>query len=88
MTPILRNGMRPVHPGEVLREEFLVPLGITAAQLARSLNVEPNTVEEIAAEKPAISPDMAKRLADHFDISEAFWNGLQADYDAKTASAS
>lgn len=83
-----RNGMRPIHPGEILREEFLVPLGITAAQLARALNVEAETVEAIAAERFAISPEMAQRLADHFGGTAASWIGLERDFDAKTASAS
>jgi len=70
-----------IHPGEVLREEFLKPLGISQNRLARGIGVPPRRVNEIVLEKRAITADTALRLARYFGTSEAFWMGLQADYD-------
>jgi antitoxin HigA-1 len=70
-----------VHPGEVLREEFLRPLDISQNRLAREIGVPPRRINEIVLEKRAVSADTALRLARYFGTSEGFWLGLQADYD-------
>lgn len=76
-----RNVLPNIHPGEVLREEFLVPLRLSQNRLARELGVPPRRINEIVLEKRAITADTALRLARFFDTSEAFWMSLQADYD-------
>jgi len=70
-----------VHPGEVLLEEFLKPMGISQNRLAREITVPPRRVNEIVLGKRAISPDTAIRLARYFGTSERFWLGLQMDFD-------
>jgi addiction module HigA family antidote len=70
-----------VHPGEILIEEFLVPLGISQNALARAAGVPPRRVNEIVLGKRAVTADTALRLAAFFGTSEGFWLGLQADYD-------
>jgi addiction module HigA family antidote len=74
-----------VHPGEVLLEEFLKPLGISQNKLARDIKVAPRRVNEIVLRKRAITPDTALRLARYFATSERFWLGLQMDYDLEEA---
>jgi len=66
-----------VHPGEILREEFLGPMGISAYRLAVELHVSPPTVNDIVREKRGITPEMAARLARYFGTSEQFWLNLQ-----------
>jgi len=75
------NVLPNIHPGEVLREEFLVPLGLSQNRLARELGVPPRRINEIVLEKRAITADTALRLARFFGTSEGFWMSLQADYD-------
>ncbi len=75
----------PIHPGEILREEFLGPMGISHYRLAKSIHVQPRRVNEIVHEKRAISADTALRLARYFGISVAFWTSLQASYDTEVA---
>lgn len=70
-----------IHPGEVLLEEFLKPMGLSQNRLARDIGVPPRRINEIVLGKRAISADTAVRLAKYFDTSEKFWMGLQADYD-------
>lgn len=79
------NKMRPIHPGEVLREEFLVPLGLSAHALAQALRVPAPRVNDIVRERRGISPDTALRLARHFGTTPQFWLNLQASYDLKIA---
>ena len=74
-----------VHPGEVLQEEFLMPLGLSQNALARNLGVPPRRVNEIVLRKRSITADTAIRLARYFGTSEKFWMGLQADYDLEEA---
>jgi addiction module HigA family antidote len=74
-----------LHPGEILREEFLKPLGLTSYRLARELHVPVPRIHDIVLEKRAISADTAVRLAKFFGTTEAFWLGMQADYDAHQA---
>jgi len=71
----------PIHPGEVLQEEFLKPLGISQYRLARDINVAPRRINEIIHGKRAISADTALRLARYFRTSDRFWLNLQARYD-------
>jgi addiction module HigA family antidote len=66
-----------VHPGEILREEFLEPMGISAYRLAMELHVSPPTVNDIVRERRGITPEMAARLAKYFGTSEQFWLNLQ-----------
>ncbi|HEX8816330.1 MAG TPA: HigA family addiction module antitoxin [Terriglobales bacterium] len=66
-----------VHPGEVLREEFLKPMGISAHKLACELHVSPPTINEIVLEKRGITPETAARLAKYFGTTEQFWLNLQ-----------
>jgi addiction module HigA family antidote len=66
-----------VHPGEILREEFLEPMGISGYRLAVELRVSPPTVNDIVREKRGITPEMAARLAKYFGTSEQFWLNLQ-----------
>ena len=73
-----------ITPGEILKEEFMVPYGISANQLARDIDVPPNRVSEIVAGRRSISADTALRLGTYFGIAPQFWLNLQADYDLRT----
>ena len=81
MNPI--NKMRPIHPGEVLREEFLVPLGVNAHALAMDLKVPAPRINDIVRERRSITPDTALRLARYFGTTPQFWLNLQTSYDLK-----
>ena len=74
-----------IHPGEVLLEEFLVPMGISQNRIARNMGVPPRRINEIVHGNRAVTADTALRLARYFRISEEFWMGLQADYDLEEA---
>jgi len=79
---MLREGkIKPVHPGEVLFEEFLRPMGISQNKLALDIRVPPRRINEIVHGKRRISADTALRLARYFGMSPQFWLGLQMDYD-------
>jgi addiction module HigA family antidote len=77
------NKMRAIHPGEILREEFLVPLGMTAHALAMELRVPAPRINDVARERRAITPDTALRLARYFGTTAQFWLNLQSSYDLK-----
>lgn len=77
------NKMRPIHPGEILREEFIVPLGMSAHALALELKVPAPRINEIVRERRAITPDTALRLARYFGTTPQFWLNLQTSYDLK-----
>ena len=81
MEPI--NKMRPIHPGEILREEFIVPMGMTAHALALELKVPAPRINDIVRERRAITPDTALRLARYFGNTPQFWMNLQSSYDLK-----
>jgi antitoxin HigA-1 len=81
----MRNGMRPIHPGEILREEFVKPLELSASELARKLKVPPNRITGLINESRAITADTALRLARFFGTTPEFWMNLQAAYDLRTA---
>lgn len=80
------NRMRPVHPGEVLREDFLVPLEMSVNALAMALAVPATRIHEIVKERRGVTADTAERLAYYFGGDAASWMALQADYDLKTLS--
>ena len=71
----------PIHPGEILLEEFLQPMGISQYRLAKDIGVPPRRINEIVLGKRGISPDTALRLARYFGMSERFWMNLQSRYD-------
>ena len=71
----------PIHPGEILREDFLRPLGLSMNALALALRVPVTRISEIVHERRAITPDTALRLARHFDTTARFWLNLQMAYD-------
>ncbi|MGH6720180.1 MAG: HigA family addiction module antitoxin [Alphaproteobacteria bacterium] len=75
----------PTHPGEVLRSDFLEPLGMSQYALAKAIDVPQIRVSEIVNGKRAITPDSALRLARYFGTSPEFWMGMQASYDLETA---
>jgi len=75
----------PAHPGEVLREDFLKPLGMSQYALAKAIDVPQIRISEIVNAKRAVTPDTALRLARYFGTSAEFWMGMQATYDLETA---
>lgn len=79
------NKMRPVHPGEVLREEFLIPLSMSAHALALELRVPAPRINDIVRERRSVTPDTALRLARYFGTTPQFWMNLQTSYDLKIA---
>ena len=83
----ITNGMRPIHPGEVLREEFLQPMGLTAHALAMALQVPAPRINDVVRGRRAVTVDTAMRLAKYFGTSAEFWMGLQTDFDMATARA-
>jgi addiction module HigA family antidote len=83
--PVLKNGMRPVHPGEVLREDFMKPLGLSANALARALSVPTPRINDIARGRRGVSADTAMRLARYFGGDARSWLNLQAAYDLRVA---
>lgn len=85
MTTKPKNGMRPIHPGEILREEFSAPWKLSARALARALGVPHNRVSAILAEKRNITVDTAIRLARYFNTAAEFWLNLQQAYDLTLA---
>lgn len=72
--------LSPIHPGEILLEEFLNPMGISQYRLAKDINVSARRINEIVHGQRGISPDTALRLARYFGLSERFWINLQARY--------
>jgi addiction module HigA family antidote len=75
---------KPIHPGEVLLEEFLRPMGISQYRLARDIRVQPTRVNQIVHGKAGVSADTALRLGRYFQMSAQFWLNLQAYYDLET----
>jgi addiction module HigA family antidote len=73
--------LKPMHPGEVLREEFMKPLGLSAYRVAKAIGVPPNRIQDIAREERNITPGTALRLAKLFGNSAEFWMNLQNHYD-------
>ena len=79
------NDRTPIHPGEILSEEFLIPMGVSQSRLARDINVPPRRINEICLGKRAVTPDTALRLARFFGMSAEFWMSLQQRYDLERA---
>jgi antitoxin HigA-1 len=77
----MNRKLAPVHPGEILLEEFLTPMGISQYKLAKDISVHPRRINQIVHGKRSISADTALRLSKYFGQSERFWLNLQARYD-------
>lgn len=82
---MFKNGMRAVHPGEILREDYLIPLGLTATALAKALNVPAPRINDIVRERRGVTADTAMRLARYFGGDARSWLNLQAAYDLLVA---
>ena len=82
---MMNNKLHPVHPGEVLLEEFLKPMGLSQSRVALDIGVHPRRINEIVLEKRSVTADTALRLARYFGTSPQFWLGLQDDYDLDVA---
>ncbi len=82
---MFKNGMRPVHPGEILREEYLVPLGMSANALAKALHVAAPRINDIVRERRGITADTALRLARYFGGDARSWMNLQTAYELRVA---
>ncbi len=85
---MFKNGMRPIHPGEILREDYMQPLNLSAHALAKVLEVTPARISEIAREKRGITADTALRLAQYFGGDAQSWLNLQSQYDLRLAEIS
>ena len=83
MKTSIRNQMRPIHPGEILREEFLAPLGMSVNALAHSLHVPATRLHEIVKERRSITADTALRLARYFGGDAQSWMNLQTTYELR-----
>ena len=82
---MFKNGMRPVHPGEVLREDYLLPLNLSANALAKALKVPAPRINDVVRERRGVSADTAMRLARYFGGDARSWLNLQAAYDLRLA---
>jgi antitoxin HigA-1 len=83
--PKVQKPLPPFHPGEILRADFMKPLGLSMNRLALDLRVPVTRIAEIVHERRGISPDTALRLARYFNISAGFWLNLQSSYDLEVA---
>lgn len=81
-----KNGLRPVHPGEVLREDYLLPLGLSANALAQALHVPASRINDITLERRGVTVDTAMRLVRYFGGDVQTWMNLQTTYEIKVAS--
>ena len=77
----MKKKLAPIHPGEILLEEFLEPLGITQYRLAKDIGVSPRRINEIVHGERSVSADSALRLARYFKMSSQFWMNAQSHYD-------
>jgi addiction module HigA family antidote len=84
---MFKNGMRPVHPGEILREDYLAELDMSANALSKALKVPAPRINDIVRERRGVSADTALRLARYFDTTPQFWLNLQTAYDLRLAEA-
>jgi addiction module HigA family antidote len=85
---VMTDILPPVHPGEVLREEYLMPLKLSAGALAKRLGVPRTRIERLASEQTGVTPDTALRLGKFFNTTPEFWMNMQASYDLKMLAAS
>jgi antitoxin HigA-1 len=83
--PKVQKPLPPIHPGEILRADFMEPLGLSMNRLALDLRVPVTRIAEIVHERRGISPDTALRLARYFNTSAGFWLNLQSSYDLEVA---
>lgn len=81
----IKNGMRPVHPGEILREDYLEPLGLSANALSKALHVPAPRINDIVRERRGITADTAMRLARYFGGDARSWLNLQTSYELRKA---
>jgi len=81
----IKNKMRPIHPGEILQEEFLAPLEMSAHALSMELKIPAPRINDIVRERRAVTPDTALRLSRYFGTTAQFWLNLQTSYDLKIA---
>ena len=79
------NNMRPIHPGEIIKEEYLKPLGLSVNALAIALRIPAPRINDVVRQKRGVSIDTALRLARYFSTTAQFWMNLQISYDLKTA---
>lgn len=84
----MKNGMRPIHAGEVLLEEFMKPLNLSSNALANALHITPTRVNEIIRERRGVSADTAIRLSQYFGTTPQFWLNLQSLYELRVAQLS
>ena len=82
---MISDALGPVHPGEVLREEFLLPLGMSPYALAKALHVPRTRIERLVREETPVTPDTALRLARYLGTTAEFWLGIQTHYDIERA---
>jgi addiction module HigA family antidote len=82
---MINNGMRAIHPGEILREDYLIPLNLSVNALANALHVPATRLHEIVKERRSITPDTALRLARYFGSDAQSWLNLQTAYDLRMA---
>ena len=80
-----KDRLDPVHPGDVLREDFMKPLGLSAYAVAKAIGSTPIAISEITRRKRAVSAEMAIKLGRLFNVSAELWMGIQADYDLEIA---
>jgi len=83
----MADRLKNIHPGEVLKEEFLIPFKITQDKLAKDIGVQPIAISQIVNRKRSITPETALLLGKYFNVPSSFWLGLQADYDTEEARA-
>ncbi len=81
----IKKGMRPVHPGEILREDYLEPMELSANALAKALKVQPSRINDIVLERRGVTADTALRLARYFGTTARFWLNLQMEYELRRA---
>jgi antitoxin HigA-1 len=82
---VKKERLPPIHPGEILREEFLTPLGMTANELSLALRVPATRINDIVNEKRGITADTALRLSRYFGTTSRFWMNMQASYELEVA---
>src|SRR3989442_13376150 len=80
-----KNRLAPVHPGDVLREDFMRPMGLSAYAVAKAIGSTPIAISQICRRKRSVSAEMALKLGRLFNVSPELWMGIQADYDLEVA---
>jgi len=83
---MIKNNLRPIHPGEILREEFLLPLGLSANALSLALRVPATRIHEVVRQRRGVTSDTALRLARYFNTTPQFWLNLQTNFNLQQTS--